>query len=167
MIAVFSSRAAGWLMRVAMIVSLWNAPLPWLNIHGTLAGVEGDAACLAQHLVRFHAAADLLAEAGFGWHVHFVLPWNGLGDGPCPAGELPRHETPGDDAAPAVGAAEWSSVAARLGPPCGGGVVNLCDPFGDVPPLWHDRRPCSGPLTAHFLQSGSVSLCALLCVARC
>lgn len=162
------SGTAGWLLHAALLLSLWNAPIPWVHFHGTLGEARCGASSLSRHLARFHAAVRPLDEAGFGWHVHYILPWCVSDDGPHPAQGgpddfrdvavgpglgLPAFDVAphgmtwltaltADDHSPATAdAAALRAAAEILRPP--------------VPP------------TAHFLQAGSVALRDLLCVARC
>ncbi len=57
------------MLRLACVLSLWHAPIPWVHIHST------DAAELANHIRQFHPELleTALAEPP-GWHWHTVLP---------------------------------------------------------------------------------------------
>ena len=64
----FASTGSRWktaLFRLACIVSLWQAPVPWVHIHAA----EVD---LQEHLAAFHSHVDEFATLG--WHWHAVLP---------------------------------------------------------------------------------------------
>lgn len=64
----FASTASRWkaaLFRLACIVSLWQAPVPWVHSHAAEVGLQ-------EHLAAFHADADELTTLG--WHWHAVLP---------------------------------------------------------------------------------------------
>ena len=59
------------LIRVCLLLSLWNLPFPWLHNHDLCQGVESDSFWLPSHLDEFHAASDI--ETGEqGWHLHLV-----------------------------------------------------------------------------------------------
>ncbi|MBS0202880.1 MAG: hypothetical protein JSS49_08285 [Planctomycetes bacterium] len=75
--------------RLALIVSLWHAPLPMLHAHGTdiddLATVE----TFVDHLVDYHPDVAINSHVDFGWHWHLVLPpvshpGEDSSDGRCP-----------------------------------------------------------------------------------
>lgn len=64
-------------MRICLIVSLWQAPVPWLHRHGTTASkiTSAAAACeLSNHLAAFHADCAWKLDEDFGWHCHWILP---------------------------------------------------------------------------------------------
>lgn len=65
-----------------LMLSLWRAPIPWLDAHGTLDAdgrtSSGSAIGLVKHLLKFHPGVDPFSARQLGWHVHFVLPWEGL-----------------------------------------------------------------------------------------
>ncbi len=76
----FASTGSRWktaLFRLACIVSLWQAPVPWVHTHAA----EVD---LQEHLAAFHANADEFSTRG--WHWHAVLPPWGQTE---PAGDAP------------------------------------------------------------------------------
>ena len=165
----FSTRAlnhaAPRLLRVLMLVSLWNAPLPWVNVHGTLAVDSTAARHLSQHFARFHAGADPFEREAAGWHVHFVLPWTISDEGPCPADgrHHDSHELTLSTASPGrLSDSELSVESTAAG-------LDLGMPLASL------DRPCDGPRpggisgsqTDRFLQVGSVSLRTLICVANC
>ena len=60
--------------RLALIVSLWHAPLPMLHVHG--ADVEDPATVEAfvDHLVDYHPDVAVNSHIDFGWHWHLVPP---------------------------------------------------------------------------------------------
>ena len=81
--------------RLALIVSLWHAPLPILHAHGADAA-ESVPVALVDHLVEFHPDVTLNSDVDLGWHWHLVLPpashpCEQSPDGNCP---LCPHDTP-------------------------------------------------------------------------
>ena len=64
--------------RLCLILSLWQAPVPWLHCHGSdMASVASATSTheRSYHLIRFHQSDDLETDASFGWHYHWVLPF--------------------------------------------------------------------------------------------
>jgi len=60
-----------------MLLSLWQAPIPWLHNHGTSTAVISQVAAaqeLNSHLIVYHPSVDRGIEHEFGWHCHWVLP---------------------------------------------------------------------------------------------
>jgi len=80
------------MLRLCLIVSMWNGPLPWLEAHGSLAHSEELNSHLAQHLSQFHPTADLFQSAAFDWHLHFFFPGNAPTEAPAP--EQPQPAAP-------------------------------------------------------------------------
>ena len=154
-------------LRLCMLVALWNGPFPWVHVHGSLDGTGSSA--LASHLVRFHASDVGAQGRSFGWHLHFILPWAALEDGPCPANGSPR-DFRDVVAAPCYGGLSYDRFAV-------GGCVEAMAAFGQPAPAV-DRivttdvpaspmAPSSGP-PAHFLQTFLVSFVGdLIGVSRC
>lgn len=57
------------MLRLACVLSLWHAPIPWVHIHST------DAAELGNHIRQFHPELlQTMHEEPSGWHCHMVLP---------------------------------------------------------------------------------------------
>jgi hypothetical protein len=81
----------GIVSRLVLVVSLWQAPVPWIHSHDT--NVADDASPLstcefAEHLHAFHGLSAVNSNVEFGWHCHWILPpWmhavdeNGKDDG--------------------------------------------------------------------------------------
>jgi hypothetical protein len=93
--------SARWL-RVAIVVSLWHAPIPWVHVHELQGPTVDRLALLSQHVSEFHAQ-DLGAGAGpLDWHMHVILPWDLVHHAPCPDQE--NHEPGADDYCAGVGA---------------------------------------------------------------
>ncbi len=64
-----AKRAVLVMLRLACVLSLWHAPIPWVHIHST------DDAELANHIHHFHPELREAAHDGpEGWHWHTVLP---------------------------------------------------------------------------------------------
>lgn len=80
MLAFDVRRAVLVTLRLACILSLWHAPVPWMHIH------SNDDAHLASHLRHFHSELSTVShEESLGWHWHLVLPpW---GQTPCSTSE--------------------------------------------------------------------------------
>jgi|GEM_PF-3505415 hypothetical protein len=80
--------------RLCLIVSLWQAPIPWWHCHGTnLAQLTSIASALelSAHLSAFHPAIDSNSDQDLGWHFHWILPcWSHPLDES--RGEEPPHE---------------------------------------------------------------------------
>lgn len=63
--------------RLCLIVSLWQAPVPWLHRHGTdvsKATSAVSAMALKTHLAVFHPSTNANFDTDFGWHCHWVYP---------------------------------------------------------------------------------------------
>lgn len=89
------------LLRVLLLLTLWNGPLPWLDHHGD---VSQDAPELAEHLKRFHTRGGRLVVPTSGWHIHWVLPPCPDEDAPVPVDE-PLGDRPAAPHAVPIGAA--------------------------------------------------------------
>jgi hypothetical protein len=89
-------RTALIVVRLGLIVSLWQAPIPWLHSHGTdIAQIAPatNATELATHLAIFHDDVAPGSEHDFGWHWHWVLPsWSHALD------DTPDDERPSEEA---------------------------------------------------------------------
>ena len=151
-----------------MLLSLWSGPLPWVHVHGTLS--EGGSEALASHLARFHAGERPPRKCSFGWHLHFILPWAALEDGPCPANGSPQ-DFRDVVAAPSYGTPSYIRVAESR---CIEALAALAQPMtGAVCLSDIDTRPPavvapSEPSAAHFLQTFGVSFLGdLISVSRC
>lgn len=148
-----------------MMLSLWNAPLPWVNVHGSLAALPKGSEALSRHLAVFHADANSIEGTAPKWHVHFVLPWSLSDEGPCPA-DGRHHDSHELSVSPApAGRATDSDLLVDGGaivPPVGAAAEFAHRPMETLADL-----RAAGPQTGHFLQSGSVSLRTLICVATC
>ena len=59
------------IIRVCLLLSLWNLPFPWLH-HHALAPASAQTDWLPSHLDEFHASAFAPATTEQGWHLHFV-----------------------------------------------------------------------------------------------
>lgn len=63
------------LVRCLLVISAWQAPLPFWHSHGTLADTPPDMPVwLASHLRAAHKTVDPQATVALGWHLHFALP---------------------------------------------------------------------------------------------
>jgi len=78
------------LLRVALVLSLWHAPIPWVHAHELVGPQVDSRQLLSQHVAEFHAGELSRGEQKLDWHVHLVLPWCLVHHLPCPEGEHPR-----------------------------------------------------------------------------
>lgn len=65
------------LARVGLILSLWQAPIPWLHSHGTDLEPSSSARLISElrdHLDTFHRPFEINSEEDFGWHCHWIIP---------------------------------------------------------------------------------------------
>ena len=70
--------------RLAMIVSLWHAPLPMLHAHDADVHDSTSAIAFVDHLAEFHPDVAVNSHIDFGWHWHLVPPpVNHPGDEPA------------------------------------------------------------------------------------
>ena len=60
--------------RLALVDSLWHAPLPMLPAHDADIHDTSSAAMLVDHLAEDHSDAALNSHIDFGWHWHLVPP---------------------------------------------------------------------------------------------
>ena len=62
-------------VRLSLLISLWQAPIPWIHRHTSDEAVStASTANLASHFVRFHDRSSLEQIDELGWHCHWVLP---------------------------------------------------------------------------------------------
>lgn len=69
-----TQRRGGWLSlmgRLALIVSLWNAPIPVLHAHGADVTSADASETFVDHLATYHHD-DVNSHVDFGWHWHLV-----------------------------------------------------------------------------------------------
>lgn len=68
-------RRASVILRVVLLLVVWNGPLPYCHCHGTLQSVTFEnASWLFKHLKSHHGDTMLYADTTFGWHLHFRSP---------------------------------------------------------------------------------------------
>jgi hypothetical protein len=144
--------------RLALIVSLWNAPLPIMHAHGADSDSLRSPGALASHLVDYHPDILMNSHVDLGWHWHLVPPpVNHPGDeskaGPCPF--CPQDAR--DSQLQAQSAVDLFQLASM-----------------DLVPAWRSKCPERtvriAPATpTQFLDTylGSVPLRTLLRVVRC
>lgn len=63
--------------RLCMIISLWQAPIPWFHCHGTNVSQLTSIASaleLSSHLAVYHFSIGSDEDHDLGWHFHWVLP---------------------------------------------------------------------------------------------
>lgn len=69
------SHRAATILRCLLVTAAWQAPLPFLHCHGTLAtSTVAGSPWLAEHLRTHHADVDPHSPHLFGWHLHFGVP---------------------------------------------------------------------------------------------
>lgn len=63
------------LLRLSLVLSTWNAPLPVLHAH-EVGGDETShqSAVLKRHVFEYHEDAAIAGTSYLGWHVHWLLP---------------------------------------------------------------------------------------------
>jgi hypothetical protein len=102
--------SARWL-RVAIVVSLWHAPIPWVHVHELEGPTVDRLALLSQHVSEFHAR-DVGGDAGpLDWHMHVILPWDLIHHAPCP--DQQSHEPGADDYCTGAGACGLELAAGK------------------------------------------------------
>lgn len=144
--------------RLALIVSLWNAPLPMMHAHGADVDSLRSPVALASHLVDYHPGVMMNSHVDLGWHWHMVPPpVNHPGDesqdGSCPFCPQDARDT-------------------QLQTQSAANVFQMASM--DLMPAWkstgRERTVRIAPATpTQFLDTylGSVSLRTLLRVVRC
>ena len=60
------------LIRVCLLLSLWNLPFPWIHHHGMNPLVANSSDWLPSHLDQYHADLLQIPTSEQGWHLHFV-----------------------------------------------------------------------------------------------
>lgn len=76
-----SAQAAGFsasvraLLRLSLVISTWNGPLPLVHAH-SLDATSGipQSVLLRQHVAEFHEDAAEAGEHYVSWHVHWLMP---------------------------------------------------------------------------------------------
>lgn len=142
--------------RLALIVSVWNAPLPMLHAHGTDVD-DATPSAFSDHMSVYHPDAVINSHFDFGWHWHLVPPPSnhpgktGSSDGHCPYCPMDGHDTL-VQTSPAIASAWAWSIAG-----------SWCDV---VPP--ESSADASSHISTRYLDTylGSVPLGTLLRVAR-
>jgi hypothetical protein len=92
-----ASGCARWkatLFRLACIVSLWQAPVPWVHCHAAVAD-------LPHHLAAFHQQADEFTVLDWHWHAS-LPPWGQSESGDETPASPPRLQFSSAVASPVV-----------------------------------------------------------------
>ncbi len=149
--------------RLAMIVSLWHAPLPMLHAHDADVHDSTSAATFVDHLVEYHPDVAVNSHIDFGWHWHLVPPpvshpGGDPTDGQCPFCPQDSQDTVLQTQAsvnPLESVFTWSGSASAWQSTC--------------PSLKGLDVPVPPATPTQFLDTylGSVRLGTLLRVARC
>lgn len=81
-------RAPRWICHFAVLLAVWQGPVPWCHAHGNIADARAASEAkststadlpvneLAVHLCLFHPAMGV-HEEDLGWHFHFRMPGGG------------------------------------------------------------------------------------------
>ena len=88
-----SNRAIAIVVRMCLVLSLWQAPIPWIHCHDT-TGDEASTKCevdLRVHLAVWHAEPTD-HDHDLGWHLHWILPMWGHALDDTPDDEPPAEE---------------------------------------------------------------------------
>lgn len=144
-------RRRGWnslagLLRLCLIVSMWNGPLPWVDAHGSLAHCQEVNPHLARHLSQFHPTADLFQSEMFDWHMHFFFPGSAPTEESIP--EQPQPAAPAPTTGVRIGdlSNAWSTA---LSMPVK--VLAVLDTHSPLPR--YAPGPLRGRSTQNYLQS--------------
>jgi hypothetical protein len=106
---------ARWL-RLAIVVSLWHAPIPWLHIHEMEGPSVDRLSLLAQHIAEFHGQDSGQPVAPLDWHMHVILPWDLIHHAPCR--DQKQHQNGADDDYAGLSAGGFALVSgATVGQP--------------------------------------------------
>ena len=84
------SRAIAIAVRMCLVLSLWQAPIPWFHCHDA-SGEGASTKCevdLRVHLAVWHSEPD----HDLGWHLHWILPIWGHALDDTPDDEPPAEE---------------------------------------------------------------------------
>src|SRR5262245_9754318 len=76
-------------VRLALLLSLWHAPIPWIHAHDLIGPSVEHLDSLHRHVEEFHAGERSHGEAHLDLHAHLILPWGGGLDS--------RHSPDGSD----------------------------------------------------------------------
>lgn len=143
-------------LRLALVLSVWQAPIPWVHAHSLEAGV-GAAPGLARHLRDFHSGTVATHAVSPGWHLHFGL----LGDLMGGEDDGPARRTP------LASSAEFQPlVPADAGPVLTASGTVMPDALPAEPSVTSGRLPLAPPASYLTTWAGSSPLLVLLCVAR-
>jgi hypothetical protein len=61
-------------IRVLMLLSLWNGPIPLGHDHRSMMNGIAGAASVAKHVASFHSNCKCGASKELGWHLHWIMP---------------------------------------------------------------------------------------------
>jgi hypothetical protein len=157
-----TGRTRSWIVCAVLAASLWRAPVPWIHSHETLEAQGLPEAALAWHLHQLHPHES--EHDIFGWHVHLTYPWDCSNEPAAPLDpnspkpravyDMPYVVSPASPAVDVdrhasswVSAAPWHMEAA--------GTAEQID------------APCLAGRHFRAIYPPSVSLRALICIARC
>lgn len=150
------------LLRLLMILSMWQAPVPFLHCHSLRAEDAGGDVVMRQHLVRFHREALSHPGFGLGWHVHFELPAEFFG---CQDDDDSPARSRGDSAR--VERAAVAETRLEVSSPASPEIERLLPGLdsGDLRAVRGEARPSVDNFLTTFMDSTTINL--LVCVARC
>jgi hypothetical protein len=146
--------------RLALIVSIWHAPLPMLHAHDADVHDPVAAETFVHHLAEYHPEVPLNSHFDFGWHWHLVPPpathpSDDSHHGDCPSCPQDQPET----------VLQLQASASILQSVCAWSAAVWVGPL--TAPATSSQL--AQATTHQFLDTylGSVSLGTLLRVARC
>jgi len=140
-------------VRLLLLFSVWQGPLPWFHCHGALAEAGENQAWLIQHLQTHHRSVPLDAKISFGWHFHV---------------DLPMSDSDGGDQDARKSCLAVSAIASQAS---AASCADLCPApaFQRISPKVVSRPPClsAAGKILHFFDSFADSLAVPLrfCVA--
>jgi hypothetical protein len=144
--------------RLALIVSLWNGPIPLVHAHSADIDEAAATETFTGHLAHYHSDVTVNSHIDFGWHWHLIPkpahhPGEESQDGPCPFCPQDSQDSQ----------LQTQQVASPLNTATACTVTAWLSNFPEVGPR------LKATASTQFLDTylGSVSLGTLLRVARC
>jgi hypothetical protein len=160
-------------LRCALILSMWNAPIPWFHTHDLVGPEVAQQQALAVHVDRFHAAELRLGQVSHEWHLHWILPWNPQAI-PCdPEGESAPASPAEDVLISASHTVQFQILSQYLRHQPLGEFLSPAAAWGAGNPLPPDVVPWCGVIRSvqslSALESGrdGAAVCRVLAVWRC
>ena len=157
-----AGRTRLWIVCAVLAASLWRGPVPWIHSHETLEAQGLPEAALAWHVHHLHPHES--GHEVFGWHVHLTYPWDVRTSRPLPP--IPTRPS----------RAPSTTCRTSFHPLRRQSTLTVMPPHGSrMSPLHTGWAMAAGKSSARALRGdifqrfhpSRVSLCALICVARC